>query len=79
MNCPYFPVANGVNYHTYICLLYYIMSSFILCQVPCGTEKEQKPPKCRKLCRIGSFCRHGLNSKVVLLTTSYSDVHPKFM
>lgn len=32
-------------------------------EVPCGTEKEQKPPKCRKLCRIASLCRHGLNRK----------------
>ncbi|KAL1808985.1 hypothetical protein ACET3Z_025975 [Daucus carota] len=32
-------------------------------EVPCGTEKEQKPPKCRKLCRIASMCRHGLNRK----------------
>lgn len=47
------------------------MSSLILCQVPCGTEKEQKPPKCRKLCRIASMCRHGLNRKVVFLTASY--------
>ncbi|CAL1387580.1 unnamed protein product [Linum trigynum] len=28
-------------------------------EVPCGTEKDQKPPKCRKLCEIPPLCRHG--------------------
>lgn len=32
-------------------------------EVPCGTEKEQKPPKCRKPCRIASLCRHGSTCK----------------
>nr|DAD26217.1 TPA_asm: hypothetical protein HUJ06_027685 [Nelumbo nucifera] len=32
-------------------------------EVPCGTEAEQKPPKCPKLCHISPLCRHGLNSK----------------
>ncbi|CAM8943298.1 unnamed protein product [Rhodiola kirilowii] len=27
-------------------------------EVPCGTEKEQKPPRCRKLCHIAPLCRH---------------------
>lgn len=31
--------------------------------VPCGTEKGQKPPKCRKLCPISPLCRHGSISK----------------
>ncbi|KAL9231438.1 hypothetical protein vseg_006668 [Gypsophila vaccaria] len=26
--------------------------------VPCGTEKEQKPPRCRKQCQIDPLCRH---------------------
>lgn len=32
-------------------------------EVPCGTEAEQKPPRCRKLCPIAPLCRHGPNSK----------------
>ncbi|KAK3022801.1 hypothetical protein RJ639_046903, partial [Escallonia herrerae] len=28
-------------------------------EVPCGTEKDQKPPKCSKLCHIAPLCRHG--------------------
>ncbi|KAL6533124.1 NF-X1-type zinc finger protein nfxl2 [Orobanche minor] len=28
-------------------------------EVPCGTENEQKPPKCRKLCRVSTLCGHG--------------------
>ncbi|XP_023752902.1 NF-X1-type zinc finger protein NFXL2 [Lactuca sativa] len=27
-------------------------------EVPCGTEKEQKPPKCSKRCQITPLCRH---------------------
>lgn len=27
-------------------------------EVPCGTEVDQKPPKCRKLCNIAPMCRH---------------------
>ncbi|XP_021769188.1 NF-X1-type zinc finger protein NFXL2-like [Chenopodium quinoa] len=27
-------------------------------EVPCGTETEQKPPRCRKTCRIAPLCRH---------------------
>ncbi|KAK6929476.1 Zinc finger, NF-X1-type [Dillenia turbinata] len=32
-------------------------------EVPCGTEKEQKPPKCSKPCHIAPLCRHGPNLK----------------
>ncbi|KAE8714837.1 NF-X1-type zinc finger protein NFXL2 [Hibiscus syriacus] len=32
-------------------------------EVPCGTEMDQKPPKCRKLCKITPLCRHASNSK----------------
>lgn len=32
-------------------------------EVPCGTEKDQKPPKCRKSCGISPLCRHGSDSK----------------
>lgn len=32
-------------------------------EVPCGTEKEQKPPKCRKPCPITPLCRHVSVSK----------------
>ncbi|CAH8389750.1 unnamed protein product [Eruca vesicaria subsp. sativa] len=28
-------------------------------EVPCGTENNQKPPRCRKLCNIAPLCRHG--------------------
>ncbi|KAF3561509.1 hypothetical protein DY000_02019717 [Brassica cretica] len=28
-------------------------------EVPCGTENNQKPPRCRKLCNITPLCRHG--------------------
>lgn len=33
-------------------------------QVPCGTETEQKPPRCRKQCQIAPLCRHRSNCKV---------------
>ncbi|GBG68527.1 hypothetical protein CBR_g3071 [Chara braunii] len=26
--------------------------------VPCGAEKDQKPPRCRKMCAIQPLCRH---------------------
>ncbi|CAH9069527.1 unnamed protein product [Cuscuta europaea] len=32
-------------------------------KVPCGTESEQKPPKCPKLCRMTLLCRHASISK----------------
>ncbi|XVE52496.1 hypothetical protein DITRI_Ditri02bG0126600 [Diplodiscus trichospermus] len=32
-------------------------------EVPCGTEMDQKPPKCRKLCKITPLCRHASNCK----------------
>jgi NF-X1-type zinc finger protein NFXL1 len=32
-------------------------------EVPCGTETNQKPPRCRKLCHITPLCRHGQNQK----------------
>ncbi|OIW07741.1 hypothetical protein TanjilG_11899 [Lupinus angustifolius] len=32
-------------------------------QVPCGTEKDQKPPKCPKRCHIAPLCRHALKCK----------------
>eukprot|EP01018_Ginkgo_biloba_P000730 Gb_02007 [translate_table: standard] len=32
-------------------------------EVPCGTEKEQKPPRCSKQCSISPQCRHGSNCK----------------
>uniref|UniRef100_M4CY26 RING-type domain-containing protein n=1 Tax=Brassica campestris TaxID=3711 RepID=M4CY26_BRACM len=28
-------------------------------EVPCGTENNQRPPRCRKLCNITPLCRHG--------------------
>lgn len=32
-------------------------------EVPCGTETQQKPPKCPKPCRLPLLCRHRTNSK----------------
>ncbi|CAA2958365.1 NF-X1-type zinc finger NFXL2 [Olea europaea subsp. europaea] len=32
-------------------------------EVPCGTEAEQKPPKCPKPCRIPRLCRHASSGK----------------
>ncbi|XVF40733.1 hypothetical protein PTKIN_Ptkin01aG0138500 [Pterospermum kingtungense] len=32
-------------------------------EVPCGTEMDQKPPKCHKLCKITPLCRHVSNCK----------------
>ncbi|KAL0003377.1 hypothetical protein SO802_017158 [Lithocarpus litseifolius] len=32
-------------------------------EVPCGTEMDQKPPRCPKQCHIARLCRHGSNSK----------------
>ncbi|OIT38905.1 PREDICTED: NF-X1-type zinc finger protein NFXL2 [Nicotiana attenuata] len=32
-------------------------------EVPCGAEAEQKPPKCRKPCRVDRLCRHASNCK----------------
>uniref|UniRef100_A0A1D1Z7N7 NF-X1-type zinc finger protein NFXL2 n=1 Tax=Anthurium amnicola TaxID=1678845 RepID=A0A1D1Z7N7_9ARAE len=32
-------------------------------EVPCGTEKEQKPPRCSKPCHISRLCRHSSVSK----------------
>ncbi|KAK4273709.1 hypothetical protein QN277_017050 [Acacia crassicarpa] len=32
-------------------------------EVPCGTEMDQKPPKCPKRCPITPLCRHAPNSK----------------
>lgn len=32
-------------------------------EVPCGTEMDQKPPKCRKQCPIQPLCRHASISK----------------
>ncbi|XP_019449867.1 PREDICTED: NF-X1-type zinc finger protein NFXL2 [Lupinus angustifolius] len=32
-------------------------------EVPCGTEKDQKPPKCPKRCHIAPLCRHALKCK----------------
>ncbi|KAL3837753.1 hypothetical protein ACJIZ3_022344 [Penstemon smallii] len=32
-------------------------------EVPCGTEAEQKPPKCPKQCRIAPLCKHQSNCK----------------
>ncbi|RZC84435.1 hypothetical protein C5167_047220 [Papaver somniferum] len=32
-------------------------------EVPCGTEREQKPPKCPKRCSISPLCRHAPNRK----------------
>lgn len=34
------------------------------CQVPCGTERTQRPPRCSKLCTIPRRCSHGLDCKV---------------
>ncbi|EEF29002.1 nuclear transcription factor, X-box binding, putative [Ricinus communis] len=31
--------------------------------VPCGTEMDQKPPRCRKLCGIPPLCRHRSDCK----------------
>ncbi|KAJ3694945.1 hypothetical protein LUZ60_000322 [Juncus effusus] len=32
-------------------------------EVPCGTEKNQKPPRCPKKCPISRLCRHKLQSR----------------
>ncbi|KAJ4828026.1 hypothetical protein Tsubulata_035105 [Turnera subulata] len=32
-------------------------------EVPCGTEMNQKPPKCRKPCLVPVLCRHGSDRK----------------
>lgn len=32
-------------------------------QVPCGTERTQRPPRCVKLCSISPKCNHGSNCK----------------
>ncbi|KAF5752574.1 putative nuclear transcription factor X-box binding [Tripterygium wilfordii] len=32
-------------------------------EVPCGTEMDQKPPRCRKLCSITPLCRHASTCK----------------
>ncbi|KAG7999105.1 hypothetical protein I3843_01G290000 [Carya illinoinensis] len=32
-------------------------------EVPCGTEADQKPPRCPKPCHIVPLCRHGSNCK----------------
>nr|CAB3472083.1 unnamed protein product [Digitaria exilis] len=32
-------------------------------EVPCGTEKNQKPPKCSKKCNIPRLCRHKLECR----------------
>lgn len=32
-------------------------------EVPCGAERERRPPPCPKLCSIVPRCRHGLNCK----------------
>ncbi|KAJ7959647.1 NF-X1-type zinc finger protein NFXL2 [Quillaja saponaria] len=32
-------------------------------EVPCGTETDQKPPRCPKPCPITPLCRHGSNHK----------------
>ncbi|XP_071934502.1 NF-X1-type zinc finger protein NFXL2-like [Coffea arabica] len=32
-------------------------------EVPCGTETEQKPPKCPKRCRVAPLCTHRLICK----------------
>ncbi|XP_020522415.1 NF-X1-type zinc finger protein NFXL2 isoform X2 [Amborella trichopoda] len=32
-------------------------------EVPCGTESEQKPPKCPKSCHITPLCRHASKCK----------------
>ncbi|KAG6393535.1 hypothetical protein SASPL_147778 [Salvia splendens] len=32
-------------------------------EVPCGTETEQKPPKCHKPCPVAPLCRHAPQSK----------------
>ncbi|XP_052185775.1 NF-X1-type zinc finger protein NFXL2 isoform X2 [Diospyros lotus] len=34
-------------------------------EVPCGTEKEQKPPKCPKPCSITPLCRHAPICKMI--------------
>lgn len=36
-------------------------------QVPCGIEKDQKPPRCSKRCPITPLCRHEAISKVLLV------------
>ena len=47
---------------------------FLICdaQVPCGTERTQRPPRCSKLCAIPPKCNHGSNCKV--LTADYMAV-----
>lgn len=41
---------------------------WILYQVPCGTEMDQKPPRCRKKCPIMPLCRHASICKVLFVT-----------
>uniref|UniRef100_A0A0A9CQN6 RING-type domain-containing protein n=1 Tax=Arundo donax TaxID=35708 RepID=A0A0A9CQN6_ARUDO len=38
-------------------------------EVPCGTEKNQKPPKCSKKCSIPRLCRHKLECRVICLVS----------
>lgn len=41
-----------------------LIKVLIFPQVPCGTEIDQKPPRCPKPCPIIPLCRHAPNCKV---------------
>lgn len=46
-----------------------VLLTLLTCnQVPCGTETEQKPPKCHKPCPVAPLCRHAPQSKVWLVS-----------
>ncbi|KAF3329139.1 NF-X1-type zinc finger protein NFXL2 [Carex littledalei] len=48
------------------CLIYWpsqVPRILVVTRVPCGTEKNQKPPKCSKKCPISRLCRHKLQSR----------------
>lgn len=68
------------------CLLIFVVSfcgmcfGFIRClsgigQVPCGTERDQRPPRCVKLCRIPAGCLHGANCKVCFISNNWREVN----
>ncbi|KAF9596944.1 hypothetical protein IFM89_014523 [Coptis chinensis] len=40
-----------------------VISSPSFLEVPCGTEANQKPPRCRKPCGVFPLCRHAPNRK----------------
>lgn len=45
---------------SFVCLYFFNLTV----QVPCGTEKNQKPPKCSRPCKISRLCRHKFECRV---------------